>query len=1037
MRLLTWFFLFASLGTGAPAPKVSIVTDPAPGLAARHGIAELKSALERQHAACEEVRSAAKARGQILVMAGLAAGDGAAAQLRQNLGESAPEGAEALLVRTTQWQGKKTLLVAGGGDRGLMYALLDVAERVGWAASADDPFRAVKDVRERPAAPERALSIYTMSRSHFESFFFNEDYWARYFDMLARDRFNSFVLIFGYEASGYFAPAYPYFFDVPGFPDVRVVGLTREQQQRNLRTLNRIVRMAHERGVNVTIGLWDHIYRGGVQGPKELAEKPAPGLVWGVTQQNLTTYIPAALAQFFKEIPDVDALQFRMHGESGIKPEEMRPFWESMYQVMKQSGGRTRFDLRLKDFPDDLIYRAADLGLNFRLTTKYWMEQMGLPFHPTHISSPNQFDRRHSYADVLRYPQRYKMHWELWTGGTTRILLWGDPDFARRFADSTHLYDGDGFQVNEPLATKMAGHPHDMPTFALLNAPYRYYDYEFERYWHFYQVFGRIGYNPATPAEVWDREFERRLGKQAGPVAESALHQASWILPRIVASSYPYSHFPTTRGWAEKQRMDDLPVYAKMEPSDTQQFQSPSEAARSIVEGAESGKMTPETNSRWFERTGSEVLAGAEEAERRGAGAANKELASTLVDLRILGNLALYHARRIRGGLAMALYQRTADVNALDDAIALEKQAAGAWEGIVKAAGDVYADDIRMGVPFAALNGHWRDELAALRKGIAALEQQRDGFHPEPRRPVARFTSSDVPRSGVFTREMPSGDYELAVAVDGGAKGAGPMWIEANGIDYSDTFQVPAGGRVEKKIRTAVTDGKLYVVFDAPSNGRWSAGAITVTRDGPAVAHVPVRKAAPGADLAVRATVDETAARVRLVYGTAEAGFAAAAMTPAGACRYRAAIPASRVVPGLRYFIEAEDKDGRRGRYPAQGAVPVTVSADGQPPAVTHQPVASAPAGQSIRITANVEDPSGVKWVRLRYRAVNQHQDFRTLPMLATGEKNEYRAEVPAAEIDPRWDFMYLIEAMDNAGNGRVWPDLERETPYVVVKLAR
>jgi hypothetical protein len=32
---------------------------------------------------------------------------------------------------------------------------------------------------------------------------------------------------------------------------------------------------------------------------------------------------------------------------------------------------------------------------------------------------------------------------------------------------------------------------------------------------------------------------------------------------------------------------------------------------------------------------------------------------------------------------------------------------------------------------------------------------------------------------------------------------------------------------------------------------------------------------------------------------------------------------------------------------------------------------------------------------------------------------------------------MYYFEAMDNAGNGRIYPDAERETPYVVVKLDR
>ena len=46
---------------------------------------------------------------------------------------------------------------------------------------------------------------------------------------------------------------------------------------------------------------------------------------------------------------------------------------------------------------------------------------------------------------------------------------------------------------------------------------YRYYDYEFERYWHFFQVFNRPSYNQATKPETWDREFERRFGKEAAP----------------------------------------------------------------------------------------------------------------------------------------------------------------------------------------------------------------------------------------------------------------------------------------------------------------------------------------------------------------------------------------------------------------------------------------------------------------------------------------------------------------------------------------
>ena len=102
-----------------------------------------------------------------------------------------------------------------------------------------------------------------------------------------------------------------------------------------------------------------------------------------------------------------------------------------------------------------------------------------------------------------------------------------------------------------------------------------------------------------------------------------------------------------------------------------------------------------------------------------------------------------------------------------------------------------------------------------------------------------------------------------------------------------------------------------------------------------------------------------------------------------------------------------------------------------------HQPVTTAPVGQPIAVSAKVRDPSGVKWVRLRYRSVNQHQDYRALAMIPTGDKDQYGTVIPADDIQPTWDLMYFIEAMDKNGNGRIYPDLNHATPYIVVKLQR
>jgi len=339
-----------------------------------------------------------------------------------------------------------------------------------------------------------------------------------------------------------------------------------------------------------------------------------------------------------------------------------------------------------------------------------------------HVNPPNQHDRRHGYADFLRYPQRYQMTWRLWNGGTTRVLLWGDPDYVRRYVASTALYDSPNFDVQEPLATKMEAQRPGMPTFALMPAKYRYYDYEFERYWCFYLLWGRLGYDPETPAEVWRREFRRRFGDAAADI-ETALQAASQVLPRVVASVYPYSLFPTTRGWAERQALgDSLAEYARNEGSDVELFENFAEAADRILGGGATAKVTAETTSRWFNSTAEAVQKPMLDAVA--SGAAGKELDSTITDLRILALLARFHARRSLAAVHYNLFQKSRQKTELLAALEGERDAVGAWRDLVAAAGDHYSFNLAMGACAHDLCGHWRDELATLETNLKLLEEQ-------------------------------------------------------------------------------------------------------------------------------------------------------------------------------------------------------------------------------------------------------------------------------------------------------------------------
>ena len=48
-----------------------------------------------------------------------------------------------------------------------------------------------------------------------------------------------------------------------------------------------------------------------------------------------------------------------------------------------------------------------------------------------------------------------------------------------------------------------------------------------------------------------------------------------------------------------------------------------------------------------------------------------------------------------------------------------------------------------------------------------------------------------------------------------------------------------------------------------------------------------------------------------------------------------------------------------------------------------------------------------------------------------------YAGSIPASFVDPQWDLMYFIEIVDRQGNGRIYPDLEAETPYIVLAVRR
>ena len=166
-------------------------------------------------------------------------------------------------------KGVRRFSAAGSDERGLVYALLEVADRVNFA---DNPLaaleaKAVQPVSERPANAIRGVSRAFVSDVEDKAWFQDRDFWPPYLTMLAAQRFNRFNLALGigYDFATdirdcYLHFAYPFLLAVPGYA-VRATPLPDAERDRNLDMLRFISEESARRGLHFQLGLWTHAYQ--------------------------------------------------------------------------------------------------------------------------------------------------------------------------------------------------------------------------------------------------------------------------------------------------------------------------------------------------------------------------------------------------------------------------------------------------------------------------------------------------------------------------------------------------------------------------------------------------------------------------------------------------------------------------------------------------------------------------------------------------------------------------------------------------------
>ena len=646
--------------------------------------------------------------------------------------------------------GKRSILLAAGSDaRGLVYALLELADRVIFSTDPLAVLREVEPVSERPANSIRSIARGFNSDVEDKSWFQDRDFWPPYLTMLAANRFNRFNLTLGlgYDAASglrdtYFYFAYPFLLSVPGY-NVRAVPLTDVERDLNLAMLKFISEETARRGLHFQLGIWTHAY--------QWAKSPdANYTIEGLTPETQAPYCRDALRALLAACPAISGVTFRVHGESGV-PEGSYDLWKTIFDGVVQSGRKVEIDMHAKGMDQPMIDVALGTGMPVNISPKFWAEHMGLPYmqgairqQETPRSTPNTgfFSRssgsrsflRYGYGDLLAENRRYGILHRIWPG-TQRLLLWGDPEMASGYGRVSSFCGSNGVEIFEPLffkGRKGSGLPDGRDAYA--DNSLRAAGGDFEKYDYTYRVWGRNLYNPDGDADAWQRLLRKKFDRGAEP-AGLALASASRILPLVTTAHCPsaannnywpemYFNMPMVNTSRRHPYSDTASpkLFGNVSPLDPEFFLSCDEFADELLKGGASGKYSPVWVANQLDTDADTASARLREAKSKSRDTSSPEFRRLAVDVAIQAGLGKFFAAKFRAGVLYAIYQRILHRPVLEAALKANRAARATWAELSAAAKGVYRDDITFG-PEYFQRGHWQDRLAAMDDDVADMER--------------------------------------------------------------------------------------------------------------------------------------------------------------------------------------------------------------------------------------------------------------------------------------------------------------------------
>jgi hypothetical protein len=606
-------------------------------------------------------------------------------------------GAEAFTIRT---RGNR-VSITGGDDRGLVYGALAAREQLAGGVAIDE----LEGTGATPKLAFRAIKFNTPWDTYRPSSALDQHYdtvrdlayWEAFLDMMVENRFNTITL--------WTLHPFTYMVRPRHFPEASKWSDAEFAEWQRL--YRGIFRLAKERGLDTYIVFWsifvseEFSKAHGVATQNFYPHYYVPGDTSEITKR----YLRESVTQVLEEYEDLDGIGVS-HGEgmAGMTPLERQEFVDEVYIQGALDARRSRpvklihrvpFSSGLDSGPGvstsvEQITRTAMEKLGHKFAGPIWVE---MKLNWSHGHSTPRLVKVHggklgtTYFDPL--PSNYRVAWMI-RNEDFFALRWGVPDFIR-----AHIArNGNEGGAQPYVGGYFVGSETYIPAldyFTALDHPQ--WKWAFQRQWLFYQLWGRLLYDPGTPDTVFEAAFARRYGARgAGLLRAFALASRTQLrLASLYDSRWDFTlyseGFLALQGETTKYIGIDALIH---QPTMDPDYVSVADFVRETRagHGFAPGSVTPPALAAALERDCRAALALVDGIDAGEDTALRYEVA----DVRVWANLGLHLAEKLRGAVALENFRAGHDAADQAAAVAHLENALAAWDEVVKITTPLYKD---------------------------------------------------------------------------------------------------------------------------------------------------------------------------------------------------------------------------------------------------------------------------------------------------------------------------------------------------------